>query len=232
MFDFIDIPVLQFLNGLAGRYPVFEAAWQTLADWRFMRCAPIVAFLAWAWIARAQTGARMAIVTGLIGLCAVNFATQLLKHAVQLHPRPFAVADQLHLVLPRGITTNWGLWSSFPSDTTALHMALVAIIWSISRRAGMAAFAWVALFIALPRVFFLYHYPSDVVAGALIGLAFVWAAQRLWAVSVLAAATLRCEREWPQAFYPIALIFACDVMHSFDSIERVFIYAKKLVHAT
>ena len=171
----------------------------------------------------------MIIVTGLLALVAVNATTQVMKHTLPLHARPFAVAADLGLVLPRGITTGWDLWNSFPSDTTALHMALVAIMWQISRRAGLVAFAWVALMIALPRIFFLYHYPSDVIAGGLIGFAFVWGAQRLWAASVLAATAIKVEREWPQVFYPIALIFVGDVMQSFDSIEKFFKYAKKLV---
>jgi len=59
-------------------------------------------------------------------------------------------------------------WSSFPSDTGALGAALGVVILRSSRPLGILALGW-ALLISLARLVGAFHYPSDLLAGFLIG---------------------------------------------------------------
>lgn len=65
------------------------------------------------------------------------------------------------------------LWSSFPSDHAALWMSVAVGIFLVWRWIGVLAVLQCLLLICLPRVYVGLHYPTDVVAGALIGTAVV-----------------------------------------------------------
>lgn len=82
--------------------------------------------------------------------------------------------------------------SSMPSDHAALAFALATVAWFGSRRLGAAAFLWAALVVCMPRLYFGYHYFSDLVGGALIGVAAVWFAERV----PLPRRAVRATRGW------------------------------------
>jgi len=67
---------------------------------------------------------------------------------------------------------------SFPSGHAAGSFAFAVFILAKSRRAGIVLIG-VATAIALSRVALGVHYPSDVVAGALLGSALAWIGARL-----------------------------------------------------
>lgn len=62
-------------------------------------------------------------------------------------------------------------WSSFPSDTAALAFAIAVVVLRYDRLLGSLALGW-AILISMARLVAAYHYPSDLVAGAVIGTAF------------------------------------------------------------
>lgn len=68
---------------------------------------------------------------------------------------------------------------AFPSGHTAHAFNLVAILWLLEPAAGLALLPFGVL-VGLSRIFFGLHFPSDVVAGAVLGLAVGWATS--WAM--------------------------------------------------
>jgi undecaprenyl-diphosphatase len=64
---------------------------------------------------------------------------------------------------------NWP--SAFPSDHAVLFFGLAIGGWFISRRLGAAALAFALLFIGIPRIYTGYHHPTDILAGAGLGIA-------------------------------------------------------------
>lgn len=78
-------------------------------------------------------------------------------------PRPFDVGDLHLMIAPPGT-------SSFPSGHTASSFAAATAILIYCRRAGLLAMAYAAL-VGLSRIYLCVHWPTDVVAGAVIGVA-------------------------------------------------------------
>ena len=94
---------------------------------------------------------------------AVALATNQVIAHLWTRPRPFTEHPALTHVLGARTTDP-----SFPSDHAAAAFAIAFAVLAFSRRAGIGFLA-VATLIALSRVALGMHYPSDVLAGALVG---------------------------------------------------------------
>jgi membrane-associated phospholipid phosphatase len=64
--------------------------------------------------------------------------------------------------------------SSFPSDHAGLFFALATGLYLTYRRLGIIAFAYVLVVVLLPRIYVGRHYPSDILAGGLLGVGFAY----------------------------------------------------------
>src|SRR5690242_15052486 len=61
-------------------------------------------------------------------------------------------------------------WSSFPSDHAAVAFAFSTAIWVFSKSLGLCAMVWASLIVCLPRIYLGFHYFSDIIGGAVIGI--------------------------------------------------------------
>jgi len=59
----------------------------------------------------------------------------------------------------------------FPSDHAVLFFALATGLFMAHRKLGIAAYAWVIVAICFPRLYLGIHWPTDVIAGAAVGVA-------------------------------------------------------------
>lgn len=123
------------------------------------------------------------------------------------------------------IIGNMEEWSSFPSDTATFFFALALGLLRLCRTLGIAAFIYSVVWISLPRLYLGLHYPSDIVAGALLGMGTVWLC--LAAVNARGGALGRrvlhaidrAEQSHPQVFHVIMLVIAFEMMTLFDDLR-------------
>jgi undecaprenyl-diphosphatase len=118
-------------------------------------------------------------------------AARVLAHTLPLRHRPI-LDPTLHFRPPYSLPdqSNWTIWSSFPSDHAALFFALLTGVWLACRRAGVILLFYVLIAISFPRIYTGIHYPTDILAGAALGIAAVlicsWNGIRdFWTGSVL-----------------------------------------------
>jgi undecaprenyl-diphosphatase len=215
----LDQLILQWINGFVGINPSFDTAVRVLADWNFVRSYWLGAVVIWAWFQMKDPETRLKVISGMAGLLAATGLSRLIQAIMPVHARPFNFITELGLHEPANLDTHWGAASSFPSDTATLHFALAAIIYSISKRWGVAAFIWVALIVSLPRVYILYHWPSDVIGGLILGVGAVAYAQRFRQVLPQFSDVLTAERIEPGLFYPVVFAVMYQVVDSFAAVE-------------
>jgi undecaprenyl-diphosphatase len=148
--------------------------------------------------------------------------------------RPMTVAA-LHFQRPYG-SDDGGLidWSSFPSDHAAVFFSLAMSIFFVWRTSGIAALSYVFLFIAMPRLYLGFHYPTDVVEGALIGIV----------LALIARAKLFCDwvgrfiMPWlqrsPGSFYACLFILTYQIATVFQSARWIarFLFSLFQSHST
>ena len=117
---------------------------------------------------------RAGIVSAIALVLSLICTNLVLKHLVA-RPRPWLeVAGLLPLV-------NEPDPNSFPSGHTSAALAAACAWWRTLPRRWMAVTGLVlAVCMGLSRLYVGVHYPSDVLAGALVGAFCGWAAWRIW----------------------------------------------------
>ncbi|GAA1165618.1 undecaprenyl-diphosphatase [Kitasatospora gansuensis] len=153
------------VTDLAHRAPA--AVDDAVAAWSAYGLVVFAALMlaAW-WRARRGPAPTMAVALTAPLIVVTAFAADSVLKSVLREPRPCQV-------LPAGATLEAcpaaGDWS-LPSNHTVIAFAATAVLWRCDRRLGAVA-AVAAAAMGLSRVFVGVHYPHDVVAGAVVGLA-------------------------------------------------------------
>jgi undecaprenyl-diphosphatase len=131
--------------------------------------------------------------------------------------------------MPLGVNPETlNTFSSFPSDHAMLFFALAVPLWNRSRWLGAAAMIWAALVICLPRVYLGYHYPSDVLAGAVLGVLFMVVLSALVARTSLPKRILQFADFHPAAFYPLAFILSFELATLFAGTRHLLLDIMRL----
>jgi undecaprenyl-diphosphatase len=118
-----------------------------------------------------------------------------------------------------------GGWSSFPSDHAALFFAVATGLFFVSARAGLFAWLYVLVVICLPRVYLGFHYPSDILAGALLGAAWVIAANRLSVARRVTRPLLDWSKAHPSLFHAGLFALSFQIVTLFDDVREMSAFA-------
>jgi undecaprenyl-diphosphatase len=100
-----------------------------------------------------------------------------------------------------------------------LLFGLAATVWLVHRRLGIAAFIWTAI-VDLGRVYELYHFPSDIVGGAALGVLVVCLAQNRLTLAAGEWGLCWLTRA-PAWFYMTAFVFSYLVATLFDDLRTI-----------
>ena len=111
--------------------------------------------------------------TGLVALLIGFLITNLCLKNMVMRVRPYEMVEGLELIGKKAVDF------SFPSGhSTASIAASVVFLIMLPRRYGVLAIA-LGILICCSRLYIGIHYPTDVIAGVLIGLFAAWAARHM-----------------------------------------------------
>ena len=82
-------------------------------------------------------------------------------------------------------------------------------------------FSYVALVICFPRVFSGLHYPTDIIAGAFIGIVLAHLANTSLVRTYMAQPVLRWENQQPSIFYACFFFFSYQMATLFNDIRNI-----------
>jgi undecaprenyl-diphosphatase len=111
-------------------------------------------------------------------------------------------------------------WSSFPSDNASYLFAIATSFWLVSRPLGIL-FGLFSAFVVTGRVYLGIHYPSDILAGALLGVVSALVVNHVAVRRRLAAPLLAFEPHMPSYFYGLLLFVLAEVVSGFQNTRRV-----------
>lgn len=191
---------------------------------------PLLTCVVWLLFQRRQLGKNNNFVGQmLLGSVIAMIASRLMQNLSAYRPRPLHNMD-LGYQLPYGVdTATLEGWSSFPSDTSSLAFAVAAGIFVGSKRLGTAAFVWAAVVVAFPRAYAGFHYPSDLIGGALIGIVATFGIAPL----LLRGAALRSEfslnEKWVPFLWALAFMFMFQMGTLFDDVRAYGSYTAEVL---
>jgi undecaprenyl-diphosphatase len=134
--------------------------------------------------------------------------------------------------VPFGVDpTSLNNYTAFPSGHAAFYFALIVPLWKRSTRLGIAAAVWISLTICLPLLHRGDHWPSDVVAGAVVGVALMLLMCRIFGDTAMPARVVRFSATHPSAFYTIAWFLALEIAELFGDVQYYLRDAARLVRA-
>lgn len=133
--------------------------------------AAIWALWFWPKTSHARTEIREKLTAAMLTAFPVILITRLVANIAPFQTRPIHT-DGVNLVLQKGqdMTALDG-WNSFPSDHASIFFGIATAIFLIHRGAGMFLGLWAIFIVAVPRIIIGYHWPSDIVIGAALGIA-------------------------------------------------------------
>jgi undecaprenyl-diphosphatase len=221
-------------NQFAGRSIILDKFMYDILDTVLLNGGVFVAAYWWLWFEADESGVqarRRNVVVAVLAVIGVAGALKLLKILLPFRHNPLNSPD-LGLRLPFHVDpTSLSDVSSFPSGHAALFFALSVPLWMRSRWLGAAATVWTLLAICLPLLYLGDHWPSDIVAGAVIGVALMLLLWRPIGATGLPDRVLRFSQSHPPAFYAIAWLVALEIAVRFDGVQAYVTGAARLARA-
>ena len=160
-----DVDGLLRLNALAGRWDLLDGLFRWLVSDYLIPVSLALALIA-LWFAGRDRATRyryqIAVFVALSAMGLTSWAAQEISEVTE-RARPFLDRD-VHLLFYR--PTDF----SFPSNSVGAVFAIAGAVLWVNRRLGAAMLALGAV-LGLSRIVAGVHYPTDVIAGALLGIA-------------------------------------------------------------
>jgi len=155
----IDVKIFYFFNNLAGRWPIFDTVIIFFADYFGYFVAAFFISMLFS-VPFYKNKLKIFSITVISVVLSRLVITEIIRF-LYCRPRPFMAYAVSQLVDENHC--------SFPSGHAAFFFALAMAIYFYNKKLGAWFFA-AAVLIALARVSAGIHYPTDILAGAVIGI--------------------------------------------------------------
>lgn len=223
----VDRALVLWINSPAGRSAVLDKLVYDIADSPLLKGGVFLAMYWYLWFDRVP-GRRREVAGSLIAAVIVAILSRLVQVGLPFHARPLHTPG-LGAHLPFGVSPETlNTFSSFPSDHAMLFSALCVPIWRHSRLLGLAAMLWTLLVIGLPRIYLGYHYPSDVIGGAVAGVALMLLLEPLLRRSGLPSRIAKLAEGRPALFYAFAFPICLELAVLFYDTRHFALAAAQL----
>ncbi|WP_400193419.1 phosphatase PAP2 family protein [Hymenobacter sp. B81] len=226
----LDRLCLQSLNQWVHLYQWFDELVAVISDSNLLKGGVFMAIIWWLWFQRGEAAGvrhRRSVLLGVLLGCLVSVgAARLVVAAAPMRARPLH-NPELRLTPVKAIfVAHTKDKSSFPSDHAALFFALATGFFFLSPRLGLAALVYVVLVICLPRVYLGLHYPSDLLAGAAIGVLGAGATNLAPVRERLLAPLLHWQHSYPSPFYVALFLMTHQIAEMFETTRQLlsFLY--------
>jgi len=223
-----DLSIIHFLQKFSRKNLAADEFVVFVSGTKLIKGGILMSALWWFWFLPGTQDSRkrkmLIILTLLAGLIALTVG-RILVALFPFRQRPIN-SPELHLTIPYG--TNFdgiAKLSSFPSDHAVLFFAISTGIYFLSKKIGLLAYLYSFLFILFPRVYLCYHYPSDIIVGAFVGIAICYfTCTNSW-MQYIAKKIYSFSEQKPQIFYAAFFLLSYEIIQLFEDLRDLITFA-------
>lgn len=225
MVPYLDRIILESLNQWVNTSPGFDEFVAFLSYNTLLKGAVFTVVLWWQWFQCPDTfsgnSCRQIIIGVLVGCLFGVGVTRVLTHVFADRPRPLHNTE-LHLrPVQDQLVSDSADNSSFPSDHATVFFSLATGLFFLSRRLGVAAVLYVVFFICLPRLYLGLHYPTDLLAGGVIGITTAVAANLPAVRRTFYAPLVQWQYLHPSPFYVGLFLMSSQLDEMFGGVREL-----------
>ena len=223
MVNQFDSSALLAIDSLVGKWPDFDRTIEFIVGNDVIQGSVAASIFWWYWV-RTGTEAtvrrtRECLIAALFASIVAIIAGRSLAVALPFRIRP-RWEPTLGYIIPSELDPNVFVnWSSFPSDHAILFAALATGFCFISVRVGVLLFLYYLLVGAFPLMFLGYHYPTDIIAGSMIGVLIALVTNLPAVRETLSVPVLKWERASPSSFFVALFILTFQIASTFASLR-------------
>jgi len=231
MMNYFDFQIITFINQFSQHSWIFDKLIAFLSYNNLLKGGILSTIIWWAWFNSEDRHShkREHIISTLLSCIIAIALARAFALTLPFRLRPLQ-EEGLHFLLPFGMTTTvLEGWSSFPSDHAVLFFTLSTGLLFISRWVGTFSLSYSILFIGFPRVYLGLHYPTDIIAGAIIGITIALLGNIYLVKNILIQSITNWSYSKPNLFYPLFFLLTYQIADMFDNSRSLFNAGAKLI---
>jgi len=231
--NFFDSAIISFVNGYAQKSFLFDHFMDRLSAIQLLKGGVFVAIIWGVWFQRGSEAIvrrnRTIVLSTIVGTLIALACTRLLSMTMPFNVRPFANANIIFKI-PLSFSGEVADWSSFPSNHAALFASLAAGLYLFSRRMLWFVIPYLIIVIFLPRIFLGLHYPTEILAGTILGIVSVLLTHKWFMAASIPDKILDWANEHPGMFYSFFFIMTYQIADLFYDCRNLAYFFRKLIH--
>ena len=219
--NFFDASIMRCLNGLSQTSRSFDSLMIFIVDNSFVKGVIIVSLLWFFWFQESSkiTFNRERVIICIVSCFISLFVARALALTLPFRLRPFFNSG-INFIKPLGARApELSIWSSFPSDNAVMFFSLATGIFLISRRVGLLTYLYVLAVICFPRVYLGYHYPTDILAGAILGISITYLISIEKVSRPVIQKVFRFSNKYTGLFYTLCFLLIYEISRMFIEVR-------------